>query len=296
MIGALSRARCQNAPLRCVRATRVMAFHVKAPLMSQMEQQGLPPNVSTPTNNATLNAFGARLGLQSLPPSLLEQAVTHGDATNLIFLGKRVTGLYATEYLHTKYPSMHMDAFDQILTNYVGYKSLSHIGSQVGLQDVVRWNREEDNTLVHSTVLAECFNALVGAVYQEQGPEAAKKFVHAHILSRDLDIRPFLKFKNPKRYLSALTKKLGQEAPVSRIVSETGRLSSSPVFVVGVFSGKNKLGEGFGSSLKMAEFRACQDALASYYGKEEKDFVLPSDAEHVDNYKPPVLGSTEAIV
>ncbi|KAG2218708.1 hypothetical protein INT45_002416, partial [Circinella minor] len=274
--------------------TRVMAFHAKTPALN--EQQELPPNVSTANNNSTLAAFGARLGIQSLNPSLLEQAVTHGDATNLTYLGKRVLGLYATEYLHTKYPSMHMSAFQQILKKYIGYKSLSHIGNQVGLQDVVRWNREEDKTLVHSSVLAECFNALVGAIYQEQGPEAAKKFVHAHILSRELDVRPFLKLENPKRYLSALLKKTNQERAVSRILSETGRLSSSPVFVVGVFSGENKLGEGFGSSLKMAEHRACQDALASYYGKEEKDFVLPSDADHVDNYKPPVLGSTEAIV
>ncbi|KAI9491042.1 ribonuclease III domain-containing protein [Zychaea mexicana] len=292
MIGALSRARCQTAPLRCVRATRVMAFHAKAPVMN--EQQELPPNVATPTsNNSTLSAFGARVGLQSLSPSLLEQAVTHSSATNLTYLGKRVLGLYATEYLHSKYPSMHMSAFNEVLKKYIGYRSLSHIGREVGLQDVVRREHDEE---VQSTVLAECFNALVGALYQEQGPEAAKKFVHAHILSRELDVRPLIKLENPKRYLSALMKKTGQEAPVSRLLSETGRLSSAPVFVIGVFSGENKLGEGFGSSLKMAEYRACQDALASHYGKEEKDFVLPSDADKVDNYKPAALGCTEAIV
>jgi large subunit ribosomal protein L44 len=38
-------------------------------------------------------------------------------------------------------------------------------------------------------------------------------------------------------------------------LSETGRFSNSPVFVVGVFSGSDKLGEGFGASLKMAEYR-----------------------------------------
>lgn len=40
-----------------------------------------------------------------------------------------------------------------------------------------------------------------------------------------------------------------------RLLRETGRLSSTPIFVVGVFTGKDKLGEGFGSSLKMAEYR-----------------------------------------
>jgi hypothetical protein len=42
---------------------------------------------------------------------------------------------------------------------------------------------------------------------------------------------------------------------VNRLLRETGRLSSAPIFVVGVFTGKDKLGEGFGSSLKMAEYR-----------------------------------------
>lgn len=42
---------------------------------------------------------------------------------------------------------------------------------------------------------------------------------------------------------------------VYRLLRETGRLSSTPIFVVGVFTGKDKLGEGFGSSLKMAEYR-----------------------------------------
>ncbi|RCH78450.1 hypothetical protein CU098_007496, partial [Rhizopus stolonifer] len=83
---------------------------------------------------------------------------------------------------------------------------------------------------------------------------------------------------------------------VSRLLSETGRASSAPVFVVGVFSEDEKLGEGFGSSLKMAEFRACQDALVSFYGKEQKHFTLPSDAENVDKYTPSPLGNTQAIV
>ena len=43
----------------------------------------------------------------------------------------------------------------------------------------------------------------------------------------------------------------------SRLLKETGRYSISPVFVVGIYSGADKLGEGFGSSLKMAEFRVC---------------------------------------
>jgi large subunit ribosomal protein L44 len=48
---------------------------------------------------------------------------------------------------------------------------------------------------------------------------------------------------------------------VPRLLKETGRYSNSPIFVVGIFSGADKLGEGFGSSLKMAEYRAAEDSL-----------------------------------
>lgn len=50
-----------------------------------------------------------------------------------------------------------------------------------------------------------------------------------------------------------------------RLLKETGRFSNSPVFVVGIYSGADQLGEGFGSSLKMAEFRAAEDALLRVY-------------------------------
>ena len=49
-----------------------------------------------------------------------------------------------------------------------------------------------------------------------------------------------------------------------RLLKETGRLSISPVFVVGIYSGADQLGEGFGSSLKMAEFRVSLSVIKSY--------------------------------
>jgi len=59
---------------------------------------------------------------------------------------------------------------------------------------------------------------------------------------------------------------------VYRLLRETGRLSSTPIFVVGVFTGKDKLGEGFGSSLKMAEYRV---RLARSYPSPQYPFSSP---------------------
>ncbi|EPB84156.1 hypothetical protein HMPREF1544_09078 [Mucor circinelloides 1006PhL] len=254
-------------------------------------------------DTAPINALGARLGL-SLDTNVLKQALTHksveGSNNNatLEYIGKRVIGLFATEYIHSRFPQLHPGAFNTTLRAYIGNKSFSKIATEVGLQHTVDWKAPEDDSvkLGQSTVLADCMNALVGAIYQEQGQDAAKKFIHDFVLSRDFDVRPTIKVQEPKRHLSILMKQLNKQPAVSRLLSETGRHSSAPVFIVGVFSGENKLGEGFGSSLKMAEFRACQDALTSYYGQEYKDFTLPSDAENVDKYVANPLGNTQAIV
>lgn len=182
-----------------------------------------------------------------------------GSNNNAIleYIGKRVTGLFATEYIHSRFPQLHPGAFNTTLRAYIGNKSFSKIATEVGMQHTVDWKAPENDSvkLGHSRVLADCMNALIGAIYQEQGQDAAKKFIHDFVLSRDFDVRPGIKVQEPKRHLSILMKQLNKQPAVSRLLSETGRHSSAPVFVVGVFSGENKLGEGFGSSLKMAEFR-----------------------------------------
>lgn len=218
---------------------------------------------NTTEDTAPIHALGARLGLQSLDSNLLKQALTHkslvGEKNNasLEFIGKRVSGLFATEFVHCKYPTLHPGALNSTLRAFVGNKSLTKIATEVGLQHTIAWKAPEDESvkLGHSTVMADCMNALIGAIYQEQGQDAAKKFIHDFVLSRDFDVKPIIKVQEPKRHLTALLKQLNKQTAESRLLSETGRASSSPVFVVGVFSGKNKLGEGFGSSLKMAEFR-----------------------------------------
>jgi len=76
-----------------------------------------------------------------------------------------------------------------------------------------------------------------------------------HVLSRAVDVNVHLNLKNPKQKLFAITEKLKRKRPVARLLKETGRLSASSVFLVGIYSGMDKLGEGYGSSLEMAEER-----------------------------------------
>lgn len=128
--------------------------------------------------------------------------------------------------------------------------------------------------------------ALVGALYVHGGRKAAKNFVKQHILSRHLDISTLFQFQNPIRELARLCNREGFELPIARIISETGRSSRSPVFDVGIFSGKDLLGSGSGPSLPEARIRACVAALKSWYlYSPGNDVRVPSDTEGQNSEK-----------
>ncbi|ORY66815.1 hypothetical protein BCR35DRAFT_282858 [Leucosporidium creatinivorum] len=160
---------------------------------------------------------------------------------------------------------------------------------------LVRWNRTPSSpardAVLFEDALASVSRAIVGAIYQIHGFAATRAFVHSHFLSRLLppasssfasptatsDIIPLLKFTNPTRVLTLTLQKSGLEPASHRLLKESGRLSAHSTFVSGVYSGEEKLGEGFGSSIKMSEWRASEDALRRMYlgGRVKGD--LPSE-------------------
>ena len=128
------------------------------------------------------------------------------------------------------------------------------------------------------TVHADFVRAVVGAVYAHSGRESVKAFVQAHVLARRLDFGRLFKFKLPTRELARLCAREGFEPPVARLLSETGRLSRTPVFVVGIYSGKDKLGEGAEASLDGARTKAAINALKAWYLYSPGENVrVPSD-------------------
>jgi dsRNA-specific ribonuclease len=128
--------------------------------------------------------------------------------------------------------------------------------------------------------------AVVGAIYVHAGRQAARTFVHHHLLSRYLDMSTLFRFQHPVKELARLCLREEFEYPVARILSETGRLSRTPVFVVGIFSGTEKLGEGTGPSLEESRIRAAVAALKSWYlYSPGKGVRLPSEME-APNAKP----------
>lgn len=251
----------------------------------------------------SINAFIARTGINLSTTKLLLQALTHKsylhgtEPTNerLEFLGESVLKYHITEYLHVKYPNIPADALRDAIKLYSDESSLSSIGKSFGVNDVMRWTPAEPSKHGETKVASKVVKALIGAIFHDKGSVAAKQFIHQIVLSRSADLESLVTIEEPKKVLSALLKRKGMASPECRILKETGRQSSSPVFIVGVFSGTTKLAEGFGSSIRMAEHRAAKNALLKHYLEEIDVKAVPSDADQ-GTYKAPRLGDTPPVV
>ncbi|OGE56221.1 hypothetical protein PENARI_c003G06457 [Penicillium arizonense] len=145
---------------------------------------------------------------------------------------------------------------------------------------------------------AEFVRAVMGAIYLHAGRAAAKRFFEQHFLSRHLNISELFNFRKPARDLTRLCAREGFERPVAKIISETGRKSRHPVFVVGIFSGKDKLGEGAGASLMEGRERAAVAALKGWYLYSPLSVRVPSAMEEASAapWKPVHVDLGEVVV
>ena len=139
--------------------------------------------------------------------------------------------------------------------------------------------------------------AVVGAVNLHVSNGAAREFFRQHFLSRSLDMAELFAFPRPTRDLWALCAREGFEPPVARLVSETGRRTNAPIFVVGIYSGRDKIGEGAGSSLLEAKIRASVAALKGWYLYSPVDVACPSEHEEggQKRWKPAMIDCGEIV-
>ncbi|KAI2779132.1 54S ribosomal protein L3 [Daldinia loculata] len=187
---------------------------------------------------------------------------------------------------------MYDDAFGEMVTkqNQPKEEEDPEVSAARNTKDLV-----VDNPVGNAN--ANFVRAVVGAIYLYCGRDAAKTFVKAHVLSRTLDLSNMFEFKTPTRELVKLCARENFDAPVARLLSETGRLSRTPVFVVGIYSGRDLLGEGAASSLDDARIAASINALKAWYLYSPVDTAVPSDTfmEDAAPYKPVYVDIGEVI-
>ncbi|KAJ5852498.1 uncharacterized protein N7529_011883 [Penicillium soppii] len=145
--------------------------------------------------------------------------------------------------------------------------------------DPLKGNTDAAAGVTSEQASAEFVRAIMGSIYLHAGRAAAKRFFEQHFLSRHLNISELFNFHAPARDLTRLCAREDFERPVAKIISETGRKSRHPVFVVGIFSGQDKLGEGAGASLVEARERAAVAALKGWYLYSPISVRVPSAME-----------------
>lgn len=213
------------------------------------------------------------LGIVFKDPGLFITALTHRSYLNehrstvkehnerLEFLGDAVLELVVTEYLYLNYSEP-----EGILTNWrsalVRTESISAAANNLGFEPYLRLSRGEKRGTdrARAQILANCFEAVVGAVYLDQGYEAAKKLITDNILSTFEKILETGSWMDPKSRLQELAQSSLGYTPSYKVMDEVGP-DHDKVFTVGVYVDTKLYGKGSGPSKQSAQQAAAEKAL-----------------------------------
>jgi len=217
-----------------------------------------------------------QLGVTFNNIDLLVMAFTHRSYLNehkktvkehnerLEFLGDAVLELVVTEYLYNTYQEP-----EGILTNWrsslVRTESIGAAASKFGFEPFLRLSRGEKrgSDRARAQIMANSFEAVIGALYLDQGYEAAKAFITKSILSTLDEILASGSWMDPKSYLQELAQSQEAATPVYKVMSEEGP-DHDKTFLVGVYVGSNLRGQGTGPSKQAAQQKAAEAALVYY--------------------------------
>lgn len=241
-------------------------------------------------DDATLDGLEARLGVRFEDRTLLAQALVHRSIVNeadltdadsnerLEFLGDAALGLVAAELLFKRYPDRSEGRLTHARASLVNLTTLGEIGEELGLGDFVQLGRGEDLSGGRSraSVLGRAFEAILGAVYLDQGLEVLRELL-SPILIRDLDRYGW---EGPaKDYKSQLQENLQATqgaTPAYVLVSVQGP-DHDRLFTMAVQAEDQVLASGQGSSKQRAEQAAARAALAELEEAEGTTDVPAAD-------------------
>lgn len=189
-------------------------------------------------------------------------AAEHNE--RLEFLGDAVLELVVTEYLYNNYKEP-----EGILTNWrsalVRTESISAAAARENFEPLLRLSRGEKrgSERARQQILANCYEAVIGALYLEKGFEAAKQFIQTSLLSTFQNILSDGSWLDPKSRLQEVVQNKEGFTPIYKVLSEEGP-DHDKTFVVGVFVDNNLKGQGSGPSKQAAQVAAATEALQKY--------------------------------
>jgi len=217
-----------------------------------------------------------RLGVKFKSAQLLQQALTHRSYVNenrkqklqhnerLEFLGDAVLELVVTEYLYRQYQEP-----EGVLTNWrsalVKTSSLNGVAVKLGIDKHLRLSRGEKrgSERAKHQILANSVEAIIGAIYLDQGYEAARQFIENNFTVNLVEIIKSGSWQDPKTKLQELAQAKQGFTPVYKLLSEQGP-DHDKQFTIGVYVGNKLFGQGVGASKQQAQQAAAKAALVKY--------------------------------
>lgn len=214
-----------------------------------------------------------KLGFEFHDINLLVTALTHRSYVNehkklstphnerLEYLGDAVLELVSSDFLYRNYnkPEGIMTAWRAAL---VRTESISDAGYKLGYEPLVRLSRGEKmgTERAHAVIMADCFEAVIGAIYLDQGYDTAKQFIEQHILIKINEIIESDSWRDAKSYFQELAQRDFTQTPTYHTIKEDGP-DHDKTFTVAVYIGKTIFGTGVGHSKQDAQTAAALEGI-----------------------------------
>lgn len=215
------------------------------------------------------------IGIRFSQLALLKEALTHRSYLNekpnwpvphnerLEFLGDAVLELAVSEKLFVLLPEAPEGKLTVLRAALVNYQILGRIAAEeLGLEAYMLLSRGErgSNQRAKEVILANAFEALVGAIYLDKGPEAVSKFVDRFLMPHLEEIMRTKSYKDPKSALQEAVQEKLRLTPTYEVVEESGPAHDRR-FKVAVKFGEKVVASGVGTSKQEAEVEAAKKAL-----------------------------------
>lgn len=204
---------------------------------------------------------------------LFSQAFTHRSYLNevkkqiesnerLEFLGDSILSFIISEHLYNTYPNFDEGILTNLRSLVVNTKSLAKEAKKLEFGKYLYLSRgeEESRGRENDSILANTFEAFIGALFLDQGINAVKDFLHQNLIPCIKEFVDKKVFKDPKSLLQENVQAKKQNSPVYKVINEEGP-AHAKIFTVGVYVENEKLGEGVGHSKQEAEEHAAEEAL-----------------------------------
>jgi len=181
----------------------------------------------------------------------------------LEFLGDAVLELITTEHLYKRYPDKPEGEMTGWRASLVNSNILSDLAKELNFEEYLLLSQGEkkEKGRARKYILADTFEAFIGALYLDQGYDVCKNFIEKELIKRKLpEIIEKKLYKDPKSLFQERAQEIVSITPTYQVIEESGP-DHMKKFIVGVFLDKEAVAEGTGSSKHEAELDAAEKAL-----------------------------------